>query len=221
MRFAPPPPYGATPPSGGSKLVRLASPPPYGATPPLVGSIKSGRLCKCKSIPPPHGAIPPLSGPMTVNWKLVSQLPTNGAVVPQATKSLKGLQPPTLYQTGGLITGAETDKLRLQNRRRHHALQDQQMPTTLWSNHMGQASLQPRQECPLEYRNEMCPAGIATLHPAGELLSEWSQLGWDAHKKQADLGQKRRCGKQWLEGLTNRPDLLKHSRVSQRKALKK
>jgi hypothetical protein len=23
----------------------------------------------------------------------------------------------------------------------------------------------------------MCPAGIATLHPAGELLSEWSQLG--------------------------------------------
>jgi len=43
----------------------------------------------------------------------------------------------------------------------------------------------------------------------------------DAQQKQADLGQKRRCGKQWLEGLTNRPDLLKHSRISPRKAPKK
>jgi hypothetical protein len=85
--------------------------------------------------------------------------------------------PPILEQTGSLLTGAETDKLRLQNRRRCHALQEQQVPTTLWSTHMGQASLPPRQECPLEYRNKMCPAGIATSHPAGELLSEWSQLG--------------------------------------------
>jgi len=113
------------------------------------------------------------------------------------------------------------DKLRLQNRRRHYALQDQQMPSTLWSTHTGKASLLPRQERPLEYRNAMCPAGIATSHPAGELLSEWSQLGWDAQQKQADLGQKRRCGKQWLEGLTNCPDLLKHSRILQRKAPKK
>jgi len=35
----PPPPHGATPPSGGSQLVCLASPPPYGATPPSGGSI--------------------------------------------------------------------------------------------------------------------------------------------------------------------------------------
>jgi hypothetical protein len=114
---------------------------------------------------------------MTVNRKLVLQPPPNGAVVPQATKSLEGLQPPILYQTGGLFTGAETDKLRLQNRRRRHALQDQQMLITLWSTHTGQASLPPRQERPLEYRNEMCPAGIATAHLVGELLSKWSQLG--------------------------------------------
>ena len=69
------------------------------------------------------------------------------------------------------------DKLRLQNKRRRHALQEQQVPTTLWSTHTGQASLPPRQEQPLDYHNEMCPAGIAMLHPAGELLSEWSQLG--------------------------------------------
>ena len=41
---------------------------------------------------------------------------------------------------------------------------------------------------------------------------------WDAQQKQANLGQKRRCGRQWLEGLTNRPDLPKHSHISQRKA---
>ena len=56
-------------------------------------------------------------------------------------------------------------------------LQEQQVPTTLWSTHTGHASLPPKHERPLEYRKEMCPAGIAMSHPAGELLSEWSQLG--------------------------------------------
>ena len=114
---------------------------------------------------------------MTVNWKLVSQPPPNGAVVPQTAQALDGLRPPILKQTGGFATGAETDKLRLQNRRRRHALQEQQMHMTMWSTHTGHASLPPKQEQPLEYRNEMCPAGIATSHPAGELLSQWSQLG--------------------------------------------
>ena len=143
-----PPSHSATPPLGGQRTVNWKSvpqPPPHGATPPSGGSTKLGRLCKCESIPPPHGAIPPLSGPMTANWKSLSQPPPHGAVVPQATKSFEGLQPPILYQTGGLVTGAETDKLRLQNRRRCQALQDQQVPTTLWSTHTGQASLLPRQ----------------------------------------------------------------------------
>ena len=131
-----PPPHGATPPSGGSKSVRFAPPPPYGATPPLGGS-KSVRLAS----PPPYGAIPPLSGTMTVHRKSGSQPPPNGVGIPNATQALEGLQPPILKQTGGLLTGAETDKLRLQNRRRRHALQQQQVPTTMWSTHTGHASL--------------------------------------------------------------------------------
>jgi hypothetical protein len=114
---------------------------------------------------------------MTVNQKSGSQPPPNGVVAPHATQALEGLQPPILEQTGGLLTGAETDKLRLQNRRRRHVLQEQQVPTTLWSTHTGHASLPPKHEQPLEYRNEMCPSGIATSHPAGELLSEWSKMG--------------------------------------------
>jgi len=168
----PTPPHGATPPMGGSKSVRFATPPPYGATPPLGGSKTVYRAS-----PPPYGAIPFSSGTMTVNRKSGPQPPPHGIVVPHATQALEGLQPPILEQTGSLLTGAETDKLRLQNRRSRHALQEQQAPTMLWSTHTGQASLPPRQERPLEYRNEMCPAGIATLHPAGELLSERSQLG--------------------------------------------
>ncbi len=88
----PPPPHGATPPSGVSKSVRFATPPPY-------------------------GAIPPSSGIMTVNRKSGSQPPPHGVVAPHATQALEGLQPPILEQTGGLLTGAETDKPRLQNRR--------------------------------------------------------------------------------------------------------
>ncbi len=154
---------------------------------------------------------------MAVKRKSVSQLPPYGAVVPQATKSLEGLQPPILYQTGKLLTGADTDKLRLQNRWWRHALQDQQVPTTLWSTHTGQASLLPKQERPLKYRNEMCPAGSRTRQ------ENYCQSGhnWDAQQKQAHHGQKRRCGKQWLEGCTNHPDLLKQLRISQRKAPKK
>ena len=169
----PPPPHGATPPSsGGSKSVRLATPPPYGATPPLGGS-KSVH----QASPPPYGAIPPSSGTMTVNRKSGSKPPPNGVVTPSATQALQGLQPPILEQTGRLLTGAKTDKLRLQNRRRRHALQEQQVPTTLWSTHTGHASLPPNQVRPLEYCNEMCPAGIAMSHPAGELLSEWAHMG--------------------------------------------
>jgi len=168
----PPPPQGATSPSGGSKSVRFATPPPHGATPPL-GDSKSVRLAS----PPPYGAIPPSSGTMTVNQKSGTQPPPNGVFVPHATRALEGLRPQILEQTGGLLTGAETDKLRLQNRRRCHALQEKQVPTTLWSTHMGHASLPPQQERPLEYHNEMCPAGIATTHPAEELLSEWSKMG--------------------------------------------
>jgi hypothetical protein len=78
---------------------------------------------------------------------------------------------------GNLVTGAETNKLWLQNRWRHHELQDQQLPMPLWMTHTGNSILPSEQERPNDYCNKMCPAAIATLHPAGELLAEWSQLG--------------------------------------------
>jgi hypothetical protein len=39
-----------------------------------------------------------------------------------APNPLEGLHPPVLAATGNLVTGSETDKLQLQNRRQHHDL---------------------------------------------------------------------------------------------------
>ncbi len=59
----------------------------------------------------------------------------------------------------------------------HHKLQEIQPPTLWWTKHTGDAVLPPH--CPRDtsYRNKMCPASLATSHPTGELLAEWSKLG--------------------------------------------
>jgi hypothetical protein len=94
-----------------------------------------------------------------------------------APNSLEGLHPPVLAATGTLVMGSETDKLWLQNRWQHHALQDTQLPTLMLTRYLGLAILPPTQARPNTYRNKMCPAGIATMHPTGDLPAEWSQLG--------------------------------------------
>jgi hypothetical protein len=38
----------------------------------------------------------------------------------------EGLKPPTLQATGSLVSGKDIEKLRLQNKRTRHALQEQQ-----------------------------------------------------------------------------------------------
>jgi hypothetical protein len=59
--------------------------------------------------------------------------------------SLEGLHLPSLAATGNLVTGAETNKLRLQNRRQCCTLQDQQLLTSMWTAHMGTSILPPAQ----------------------------------------------------------------------------
>jgi hypothetical protein len=94
-----------------------------------------------------------------------------------AADSRLGLQAPTLATAGNLVTAAETDKLRLQNKRWRQSLQDQQLPTSMCSTHTGVKTLPTTHERLTNYCNEMCPAGIAMSHPAGKLLAKWSQLG--------------------------------------------
>ena len=101
----------------------------------------------------------------------------NAATTNGRSATLNGLQPPILLATGHLVTGAETDKLRLHNKRRRHAPQDMQSPATFWTTHTGTAVLPPQDTRPENYRNEMCPAGIVTAHPASSILNEWSKMG--------------------------------------------
>jgi hypothetical protein len=89
----------------------------------------------------------------------------------------KGLKPPTLQATSSLVSGKDIEKLRLQNKRMMHALQEQQQMNMVWSTHTGTTRLPTPTPLPEKWHGDMCPSGIATLHPAGELLSEWAQMG--------------------------------------------
>jgi hypothetical protein len=85
---------------------------------------------------------------------------------------LNGIQPPILISTGKLATGAETERLQLQNKRQRHALQDAQIPTSFWTKHKETEVLPLQESRPRTYRNKMCPTGIAPAHPAGPVLAK-------------------------------------------------
>ena len=164
--------------------------------------LNSVDLPRSETTPTPSSVVPPSGEKMTV---MPEKTTVNGVSPPQpslarARKAVRqrnliasdikssapknegqgtvnGLRPHTLLATGGLVTGADTEKLRLQNKRRRHALQDAQVPASVWTTHEGTAVLPAPTARPDSYRNEMCPAGIATSHPAGSMLAEWSQMG--------------------------------------------
>ena len=94
---------------------------------------------------------------------------------------MEGLKPPTLDATGSLVSGKDIEKLRPQNKRTRHTLQDQQQHNSMWTTHTGTTVLPPSSPLPERWRGGMCPSGIATSHPAGELLSEWATMGCPTH----------------------------------------
>ncbi len=129
--------------------------------------------------------------------------------------AVEGLQPPILESTDDLVTGADTNKLQIQNKRQRHKLQDEQTPTPWWTKHTGDSIHPPNQERHTKYRNELCPAGT----PHTLQASCWqSGPNWDALPKQANRGRRMRCGKQWLEGLTSPLDHPRHLHTFPKKA---
>jgi hypothetical protein len=102
---------------------------------------------------------------------------TMGQTDTSVTNHLEGLLPPIIEATGEPVAGRDIEKLRLQNKRQRHALQEQQEQTSVWTIHQGDEQLPTPTPLPETWRGDMCPSGIATSHPAGELLQDWSQLG--------------------------------------------
>jgi len=88
-----------------------------------------------------------------------------------------GLKPPSLDSTGGVVTGADTPKHRIENKRRRKATLANQAVKSQWTIYQGEFEL-PVPPTPLEtHQGEMCPSGLALLHPAADLLKEWATYG--------------------------------------------
>ena len=119
----------------------------------------------------------------------VPPIPKRAVTTPSRHRSeFEGLKPPILQATGSLVSGKDIEKLRLQNKRTRHVLQEQQQMNELWSKHTGTTRLLTPTPLPEQWRGNMCPSGIATSHPAGELLSKWAQMGCPT-----------RTGRQWTK----------------------
>jgi len=91
--------------------------------------------------------------------------------------NLSGLEPPSLDSTGGVVTGTDTPKHRIKNKRRGKATLANQALKSQWTIYQGEFEL-PVPPTPLEmHRGEMCPSGLALLHPVADLLKEWATYG--------------------------------------------
>ena len=81
-----------------------------------------------------------------------------------------GLKPPRLDSTGGVVTGADTPKHRIENKQRCQATLANQAVESHWTIYKGEFEL-PDQPTPLaEHQGEMCPSRLALCHPATDLL---------------------------------------------------
>jgi hypothetical protein len=112
------------------------------------------------------------------------KLPTNNKtidiktkVVPTEEKSFAGLKPPMLDSTGGVVTGADTPKHRIENRRKRKATLATQAAISQWTIYQGEFELPPLMTPLKQHHGEMCPSCLALFHPAAELLKEWATYG--------------------------------------------
>ena len=88
-----------------------------------------------------------------------------------------GLRPPQLSNTNAPVTGRDKAKLRKSNRHLQQKRQREQEEHMQWTSFTGEFCLPGSLPPVTAHKNQMCPLGLARLHPAGDLLYEWSQLG--------------------------------------------
>ena len=109
-----------------------------------------------------------------------SSLPPSGLppiiITALDASNLSGLEPQKLDSTGGAVMGADTPKHRIENKRRQKATLANQAFKSQWMVYQGEFEL-PVPPTPLEmHQGEMCPSGLALLHPTADLLKETASL---------------------------------------------
>ena len=93
------------------------------------------------------------------------------------TKARVDLEPPVL-NNGSQVTGENKDKFRRENKRRRKLKQIGQLnEPDWWTTYNGMFTLPPPVPRPENYRNNMCPANLATQHPAAQQLLQYAIHG--------------------------------------------
>ena len=93
---------------------------------------------------PSHGSTAGTPGPEDANLPYGPLTPSAisaGAVIDPPPVLFSGLEPPRLETTGERVTGADTPKLRIENKRRRRVLLASQQPQTQWSVYQGDFDL--------------------------------------------------------------------------------
>jgi len=87
---------------------------------------------------------------------------------------------PTLA-SGGAVTGSNKERHRKENKRKRISMQEHQPRVSYWKTHEGQYTVPTPKAARPTHKGSMCPAGLATLHPAGDLLLDYAMKGCPAN----------------------------------------
>ena len=89
----------------------------------------------------------------------------------------EGMEPPVL-NNGSHVTGENKGNFRRENKRRRKLNQIGQLTEPdWWTTYNGLFSLPASIHRPANYRNNMCPANLALLHPAANELLKYAMKG--------------------------------------------
>eukprot|EP00986_Skeletonema_menzelii_P004917 scaffold1721_cov105-Skeletonema_menzelii.AAC.2 len=99
-------------------------------------------------------------------------------VAPVLVDHHPGLKPPELKTAPNQpVTGAQTKFLRKQNKQVRQQRQVLQSYDAIWKQQQGRYRIPTPKQAPQEYRNSMCPSGLALEHPAAAVLLEYASGG--------------------------------------------
>lgn len=122
---------------------------------------------------PPRLAHVPHTDRGSAEGSLLPLVSAQGSVI---DAQVDGLLPPLLDNCIA-VKGKHKEMLRRENKCRRRRAQQHQPHTSMWTDFTGEFFVPSELPHVVEHRNQMCPSGLASLHPAGDMLFEWSQFG--------------------------------------------